>query len=230
MGLPNWSYEAEYLPSLEDLNNINNNWNWNKSDFIHHNPLWTPFQVLNKEFIEWLSNEIIKLTKLINSENINILEVWAWNWRLSYFLEKELTIEKVKKNINQIASDDFSWHEKDDPYIWVKKIKWISIENYDVEESIEKFKPNIIISSWMPDKTDWTKFFRKYKNLNSFILIWNPEQCWNFDSWQECDKFEREKLNLKWNISWQDNPNLWKNNDNESYSKIYLFKRKNTTN
>ena len=97
MSFKKWAYDPTFLPSLEDISDWVEDLEWKLSDFIVHNPLWTPFQVLNKEFIKWISDELLKVIKEISDININILEVWAWNWRLSYFLNKELTIENVKK-------------------------------------------------------------------------------------------------------------------------------------
>lgn len=101
MSFQEWAYNAEYLPSLEDLNKLPKLWTWNFDDFIHHNPLWTPFQVINKEFIDWLSNEIINKINQIKKEKITILEVGAWNGRLSYFLSKEINIYKIRKRLIQ---------------------------------------------------------------------------------------------------------------------------------
>ena len=228
MGFPDWCRDPEHLPTLEEIDKIPNHWNWCKSDFIHHNPLWTPFQVLNKEFIEGLSKEITELSKSLDTDNVSILEVWAWNWRLSYFLKKELTIDKVKKQVRQIATDDFSWHEWEDPYIWVRKIDWMWVNDCNIQDSLSIYKPNIVISSWMPDGQDWTQYFRNNPNIDSFILIWNPGQCWKKESWESCDNFTWKEINITWNICWEDMSFMW--NSDESYSNIVIFKRnkKNT--
>ena len=228
MAFPEWSRDPEYLPTLNDLEDLPKNWNWCKSDFIHHNPLWTPFQILNKEFIESLSKEILKITNRLSGQNITILEVWAWNWRLSYFLEKELTIGKVKSKIKQIATDDLSWFDCDYHEIWITKNKWIPLEDCNVENSVNKYKPNIVISSWMPDKEDWTSFFRKNKDIDAFILIWDPQECGTNESWEDCKYFKSEQLEIEWNICWRDSMIPWSSNRSsgiESYSQIFLFKR-----
>lgn len=228
MSFPKWCRNPEYLPNLTDIEEIPNEWNWCKSDFVHHNPLWTPFQILNEDFIKWLSYEIIKIIDSIKNKDITILEVWAWNWRLSYFLKKEINIENTKRNVIQIATDDFSWIEKNDPYLYVKSIKWISLENCNVEDSIKNYKPSIVISSWMPHNEDWTEVFRKNNHIDAFILIWNPDECWTDKTWKNCNNFKWEELKIDWNICWQNFSNNWKRSilkTMKSYSKVFLFKR-----
>lgn len=224
MTFPKWAYNAEYLPSLEDLNKLPKLWNGNFDDFIHHNPLWTPFQVINKEFIDWLSNEIINKINKINKEKITILEVGAWNGRLSYFLSKEINILQNKKKVDSIITDDYSWFNKDDenPYFYMKKIDSIKIENYNYEEAIDKFQPDIIISSWMPLNEDWTKKFRESESVENFILIWTYIDCWTVESWDECDNFEWQEISIKWNLTWR---SISTQSDFGS-SKIVIFNRK----
>ena len=237
MWFPKWAYDPKYLPSIENLPEIqpdSQTWNFGFSDFIAHNPLWTPFQLLNQEFIEWISNELLKVIKEISNENIKILEVWAWNWRLSYFLKKDLIIEKTKKSVEIIATDDFSWftdefEENCQSDMFFEKCKWIDVENLNVEKSIKKYNPNIIISSWMPHKEDWTELFRKNENVDAFLIIWNVDECWTDNTWKECDEFELKELNVKWNISWKDgldNISYIKSNWYNPTSKVVLFKRK----
>jgi len=237
MWFPNWSSDPEYLPSLDELSEIKSDqktWNFGFSDFIAHNPLWTPFQVLNDEFIKWISEELLKIINKVSSKNIKILEVWAGSWRLSYFLKKELTIENTKKNIEIITTDDLSWFEDentifDNHEIYLKNNEWICVENLDAKKSVEKYEPNIVISSWMPKNKDWTLFFKDNKSINAFILIWVPSDCWTEETWKECDLFKLKILDIKWNISWRDGhlPLTYLTSKNyDSSSKVVLFERK----
>jgi hypothetical protein len=224
MSFPKWCYEGTYLPNIEDIKALPKYWNWSHDDFIHHNPLWTPFQILNDEFISSLSKEILDIIKNLLKPNITILEVGAWNGRLTYFLRKNLVRKNIKKKVALIATDNHSRFDAEDPYIYVRKIHWIPVKEYDIKKSIEKYNPNIIISSWMPDNIDWTEDFRNNESIQSFILIWNPEECGNRESWSNCQKFQWQEIIIKWNICWQDNLSITK----RQKSKVVIFKRKNT--
>jgi len=113
--------------------------------------------------------------------------------------------------------------------MYLKKYEWINVENLNIEESIKKYNPDLIISSWMPEWEEWTSFFRKSKNLNSFLLIWAPIDCWTINSWKECENFKPKKLEIEWNICWRDLSFEWNNIkkwSSKSQSKIILFERK----
>lgn len=222
MCFPKWCYDGKYLPTISELKSLPRQWNCSQDDFIYHNPLWTPFQVINEEFISSLSEKISSVINDLPEANISILEIGAWNGRLSYFLKKNLVIENTKKNIFQIAIDDFSWIKREDPYIWMRRIKWIKVKESNVKEAIKKYKPNIVISSWMPHHEDWTKVLRGKKSVKAFILIWNPEQCWTEESWKECNNFEWKKVEVDWNICWEDSITYNRN----TRSKVVIFKRK----
>ena len=136
----------------------------------------------------------------------------------------------LKKNVKVIATDNFSWFNCDNPHIWIKKNKWIPVEQLNIIESIEKYNPNIIISSWMPQE-DWTKVFRESSSIEAFLLIWDNDDCWNNDSWKECNLFKPQELEIEWNISWRDSYSHFtyiQSPDYQPQSKIILFKRKKT--
>ncbi len=223
MCFPKWCSTATYLPTIEEIDSLPVHWNCNKDDFIYHNPLWTPFQVLNDRFISWLSEELLNKINSFWKDNIKILEVWAWNGRLTYFLKQNLLMRDIKKSVELIATDDLSWHSKDDPYIWVRNIKNIPVENQDVEYAVTENNPDIIISSWMIKNEDWTIFFRHCKTVQNFILIWEPRQCGTDNSWSNCDLFEWQEISVDGNISWTDWGISWWRKS----SKIVMFSRKN---
>lgn len=45
----------------------------------------------------------------------------------------------------------------------------------DYKEALKKYKPDIVISSWMPYTEDWTKDFRTFSSVKEYILIGEPD-------------------------------------------------------
>lgn len=139
------------------------------------------YQLLNVEFIRELAKEI----KDINPEII--LEVGAGEGQLGKCLSKEL-----EKNI--ILTDDNSWWKKAN----------IKIENKDViiidyKDAIKKYKPDLIIASWIPYDKWWSKDFITCKSVKGYLLIGEgPGGCTGSDmdwktSWirRDLDNVER---------------------------------------
>lgn len=221
MVFPNWCLNPHHLPSLEDISSLPKTWNWSFDDFKHHNPFWMQFQVLNDEFVTSLSEQLLREISLLWQSDVTLLEVWAWNGRLAYFLNKKMLEASVKERVKLIAIDDYSRDKAQDLYIFMKKIDWIPVEEIDVIKAVDSYKPDIIISSWMPANRDWSKYFRRCCNVKHFVLIWNPEKCWTKKTWSECSDFSAKELVINWNICWEDNLD-----STQKYSKIVLFSRR----
>ena len=198
--LPDWSYDPMYLPSVLDLSELN----WRqKDDFMAHNPLGTSFQILNKEYVASLSVKLIDIIDWINQSTIKILEVWAWNGRLTHFLRQKCLKKWFDGDMDFLSTDDYSWFWYWNPEINMHENNCLNVEQINTENSIKKYNPDIIISSWMPNGIDWTTHFRGNENTKWYVLIWYPEQCWTRESWEEIDWFKREIFRADGNFSWR---------------------------
>jgi hypothetical protein len=202
-----------YLPKFRDiLNAFESNEpgeHYDKKEWINFcfnkdNPV---FEFLNEEFIEDFSNYLIeRINKLesIKDKPIIILEIGAGNGRLTHFLQQKMEL-KIPGKVKIIASDNGSWKLKT---IFPVEV----LQNHRM--AVEKFKPKIILFSWIPGNDDnITADFRRDKNVSEYILIGpkdNGEICgddwltWgkrnkdisqNLQVWYEKDGFEREDLN-----------------------------------
>ncbi len=95
------------------------------------------FQVWNKEYIEALSKEIPSLIR-----KDLVLEVAAGDGMLSHWLREY--------GVNIKATDNMSWHNKE-PNERVPPLKLHSeVEKLDAISAIRKYKPRMVISSWIP--------------------------------------------------------------------------------
>lgn len=111
------------------------------------------YQLLNIEFVRELAKEI----KHINPEII--LEVGAGEGLLGKYLSKELG-----KDI--ILTDDHSWWKKENIKINNKDILAI-----DYNAAIKIYNPDLIIASWIPYNSWWTKEFIRCESVKGYILI-----------------------------------------------------------
>lgn len=97
---------------------------WKK--FCRKNGIW---QVYTKEFVDLLAGKIHEL----NSGRI--IEICAGKGKLSYHLQK--------RDIEIIATDDYSWK---DTCLSPKNVECLS-----AKEAIKKYKPNLVVASWIPN-------------------------------------------------------------------------------
>lgn len=198
---PEWAWNPQYLPSMEDLKNLQEQNLW--TELVHHNPHGNEFQILTQEFIDSLSDFLSGEIETLPQKSISILEVGAGNGRLTHFL-KEAILKKIKdKEVAFKAVDDFSWHNSfgGGGPIQIKKI--FDVEEISAEEAL-KDNPDIIISSWMPKDKDWTKLFRDNKAVKTFILIGEESNCGTKASWKSDKNFQRNGLEVEGSVSWSD--------------------------
>ncbi|MBI96316.1 hypothetical protein CL656_04150 [bacterium] len=179
-----------YLASVDEIkyafeNSENPQQEW---DAFIHRKKDIIYEFINKEYLNDLSNYLVENYK--ENKKIKILEVGAGNGKLTYHLRKLLE-EKNPEKFKIKATDLGEW-EIETLY---------EVEKVDLEEAIKKHKPNVIICSWMPFKQDFTEIFRKYKNVQEYILIGDPDVCgdqWKtygnrlFEFEEEDDDFENE--------------------------------------
>lgn len=95
------------------------------------------FQIWNKEYIEALSKEILNLV----GKDL-VLEVAAGDGMLSHWLREY--------GVDIKATDNMSWHnhEPTDRNIPIKLHS--EVEELDAIEAIRKYKPRMVIVSWIP--------------------------------------------------------------------------------
>ncbi|KKQ34083.1 MAG: hypothetical protein US50_C0063G0002 [Candidatus Nomurabacteria bacterium GW2011_GWB1_37_5] len=136
----------------------------------------TPFEPWNEEFVKQLGFYIDERIKDYKSKDtntqFNILEVGARDGGLSYFLNDFINRKDFQKDkdLNFIASDNLQNYKKD----W-KELPNVPLEKIDYKKAIEKFRPSIVVCSYMPSKEDWTEFFRSKKFIKEYILIGDVE-------------------------------------------------------
>ena len=126
------------------------------------------FQFWNKEYIECLSRNIKNLV-----ESNLVLEVAAGDGMLSYWLRHY--------GVNIVATDSGAWYDR------IKK--HAEVEIIDAVSAIRKYKPSMVIASWLPydDPVDLDVFNTSSQlNIRYIILIGETNgACGSRKFWEE---------------------------------------------
>jgi hypothetical protein len=130
------------------------------------------FEFWNKEYIDAFSEYLIQRAKEFQSTKekpLQILEVGAGNGKLTHFLKEQFEKKKIE-NIVIRATDSGEWMK---PREGISQIitPHFPVEILDYKEALEKYKPDVVICSWMPYEEDWTADFRATDSLKEYILI-----------------------------------------------------------
>ncbi len=200
---PNWATDHSHLPIMDELRAMHQKSQLVWTDYIWHHPNGSEFQIPTKEFVESIADYVVGVVDKLGREDIKILDVGAGNGRLSHFLEDAI-VARVAGNISYRPIDNFSWEGQasgnGSPY-WFPK--HFPVEEISLEDAIGD-NPNIIISSWMPHREDWTPIFRNCSSVDMFLMIGAEYKCGTPESWKADDNFERFSVPVEGNVSFDD--------------------------
>jgi len=139
------------------------------------------YEILTKEHVEGLANYLNQRAKEVGATEkkpLKILEVGAGDGRLAHFLK-----EKTSTAIDIQAMDSGERKIKPDfPVEIIPEQDNTASVQTPIQQSIKKYQPDIVISSWMSKGEDWTKTFRDEESVDEYILIGDPDLCG--DSWR----------------------------------------------
>lgn len=151
-------------------------------------------EILTKEYITSLADY---LAKRVGDESTPVsksgassvvLEVGAGDGRLTHFLNQELE-KKTKGKERVVATDTLYWETRtkvlERDIVLVEQAKpAFPVEKLDYQNALAKYKPDIVICSWMPPGEDWTWAFRKLDNVAEYILIGPPDDNVTGKEWE----------------------------------------------
>jgi hypothetical protein len=133
------------------------------------------FEIWTKEYINSLSNYLKDRIKELGGSKktpITILEVGAGDGRLAHFIQERLN-KVIPGHAKVVASDSGDWEVP----------PAFSVENITNKEAVEKYKPKVVICSWMPYNVDFTADFRQEENVDEYILIGEADSGCCGDEW-----------------------------------------------
>lgn len=193
--LPNYKELKKYFSDVPEHSTECKNWR----EFVDED--YKIYEIYTQEFIEKFSNFLLEQIKELKKEGqpIIILEVGAGNGRLTHFLGDKL--KEMPSDLAKCIAVDSGESKIKEAFLET------TIEKIDYKEALKKYKPKIVISSWMPHNEDWTADFRKEDSVEEYILIGeedggccgSPIKTWGDyfggNSPYKADNFERHKLN-----------------------------------
>jgi hypothetical protein len=219
--LPSYNELKKYFDVVPKYSTEDKNWR----EFVDED--YKLYEIYTKEFIERFSDFLVEQVKELKNGDklITILEVGAGNGRLTYFLNDRL--KKIFSDLVKFIAIDSGESEIKEAF--PKTI----VEKIDYREALKKYKPQIVICSWMPHGEDWTSDFRSEDSVEEYILVGEEGGCCgNFaETWGDAssknypykaDNFERYKLSDLANVQFSRIDIMEK----QSTSKTNLFKRK----
>jgi hypothetical protein len=166
--------DPNFLPTHEQITKSFNSWEeWNQFCFDKENPV---FEFLNEEYLNAFADYFVgKIQEHGASEKkpLVILEIGAGNGRLSNFLQQKLE-EKAPGQTKVVATDSGTWALNND----------FPVEQLKHDEAMEKYKPGIVVFSWMPFEEDSSKGIRKVDSVQEYILIGEANGGCCGDGWE----------------------------------------------
>lgn len=70
----------------------------------------------------------------------------------------------------------------------------IDYESLDVKDALNKYNPDIVITSWMPKDCDFTPYYRDTQSVKEYILIGPECVCGTWNSWHDSTGFRNENI------------------------------------
>lgn len=180
--------DPHFLPTHEQITKAFRSWDeWYQFCFDEERPI---FEFFNEEYLNALADYFVGKIQEYGAGRerpLIILEVGAGNGRLSHFLQQKLN-ERAPDQTKVIATDPGKWRLKRD----------FPVEQLRHNEALEKYRPDIVIFSWMPYEEDYTEDFRKCASVQEYILIGETDRgccgdewkTWGW-SWEEDDEGEK---------------------------------------
>jgi len=146
------------------------------------------YEFFTRDYIEKLVDHIEKSADDIcphksDTSTFRVLEVGAGNGQLSYLIEKLISSRRTMKSrskpwkLEMIATDTGTWKAK-------AGTAASSVQKMDYRAAIDKYKPDIVLCSWMPLGEDWTQAMRQAESIQEYILIGEIDDGCCGDPWR----------------------------------------------
>lgn len=127
------------------------------------------FEFLTVEYINELTGYLVYKGQRISAEQrrpANVLEICAGNGRLTHFLQARSNVT-TPGTINVTATDN-----------GIRSITpTFPVINNDYKEALQRYKPDIVLCSWMPMKEDFSRDIRACNSVREYILIGERDLC-----------------------------------------------------
>lgn len=153
--------DPNFLPSRKQIMRAFQDYTqWRDFCFNKEDPV---FEFFNEDylnaFVDYLINRVQDLGK--NEKNpLTILELGAGNGKFSHFLKEKIET-RAPGQTKIIPTDSGKWNFK----------KSFPVKKLNHLEALKRYRPDLVIFSWMPYKKDVSKDIRKFDSVKEYILI-----------------------------------------------------------
>ena len=120
-------------------------------------------EIYTREYIDALSSN---LAKCLNPKSI-LLETGAGNCYLTSHLSSKLNCRYIA-----VDNQDASYGAIENEFELSDGTFEYEVINY--KEALVKYKPDIVLCSWMPENQDWTDDFHNCDSVKKYYLIGDP--------------------------------------------------------
>ena len=184
--LPSYEELSRHFEKFGGLGHLDDEWEkWYDLCRDKKKPI---FEIWTKEYIHAFGNYLAKRVAELGGTEENptvILEVGAGNGCLTHFLQEKMN-ELIPSSVKVVASDSGDW----------KIPQAFLVENLPHNKALAKYKPKIVIFSWLPYQYDCTADFRAVESVDEYILIGETDGgcCGNeWLTWGQNWAFDEEK-------------------------------------
>jgi hypothetical protein len=121
------------------------------------------YEVFNADHIKALAAYFIKRMGELGLPALSVVEVGAGDGRFSHFLRVALAKSDAAgaDRVTITATDDNSRQLE----------QFYAVEACDAAEVMSRFKPDIVLVSWMELGQDWTSTFRSCASVQEYVLV-----------------------------------------------------------
>lgn len=121
------------------------------------------YEVFNADHIKALAQYFVARMDELGLPALSVVEVGAGDGRFSHFLRVALAKSGVQgaDKVTVTATDDNSRQLE----------QFYAVETCDAVEVMNRFKPDIVLVSWMELGQDWTSSFRACPSVQEYVLV-----------------------------------------------------------
>jgi hypothetical protein len=137
------------------------------------------YEVLSLDYVEALTAHIRKIRAAHpEKKHFQVVEVGAGSGSLTHHIKRCLARDadgEGDQGIDIIATDSGAWNLG----------KRFAVEPYTNKEALSRLRPDLVLVSWMPAGTDWTKSFRRAGVKNYLVCGEADDGCTghNWETW-----------------------------------------------
>lgn len=159
--------DRSYLPALSEVREAEEHPEYGRrfGEYNRSASEGERFEIWTAEYIDALAAHLA--ARLQDGPGV-VLEIGAGDGYLAKFLRDRLRAKEISVYATDIDSPEDG----------------AEVEALECEQALLAYQPDVVISSWMPDCTEWTGGFRATPTVEEYIVIGAPALCGTRLTWE----------------------------------------------